>query len=288
MTSVHDSLVQILDLERLEHNLFRGDGKAGGRKRIFGGQVIGQALRAACLTVPDRQPHSLHAYFLLPGDPGIPVVYEVSRLRDGRSFATRNVLGIQHGAAIFSMSASFHASESGFSHQMPMPDVPAPENLPGFADLPETDLNRMPAAIGAYFRRERPIEVRPVNLERYLPDAGREPVFSAWIRASAQLPGDPGLHACVLAYASDMLLLDTSLIPHGRSVFDRDMQPASLDHALWFHGPCRADDWLLYTQDSPFSGGARGFARGMIFNRDGGLVASIAQEGLIRHRPDLA
>jgi acyl-CoA thioesterase-2 len=282
-SAVHD-LLSILDLEPLEHNLFRGRSPQVGWQRVFGGQVIGQALVAACRTVEERGPHSLHAYFLLAGDPKVPIIYEVDRLRDGKSFATRRVKAIQHGRAIFAMSASFQVEEPGFDHQVPMPDVPDPESLPTESQMKAGVLPLMPDPVRAYYERERPIELRPVDFERYTSREPREPRFSVWIRSTAPLPDDPAVHQCVLAYASDLTLLDSSLVAHGRTVFERSIQAASLDHALWFHRPFRADDWLLYTQDSPSASGARGFSRGLIFARDGTLVASVAQEGLIRAR----
>jgi acyl-CoA thioesterase-2 len=286
MSRAIDDLLAILDLEPLEHNLFRGRSPQVGWQRVFGGQVIGQALVAACRTVGERQPHSLHAYFLLPGDPKVPIIYEVDRIRDGRSFTTRRVLAIQHGHAIFSMSASFHVDEPGFSHQVPMPDVPPPEALPSEQEIRATVMPLMPDPVRAYFERERPIELRPVEFGRYTSREKREPRFNVWIRATGHLPAGPAIHHCVLAYASDMTLLDTALVPHGRTVFERSIQAASLDHALWFHRPFRADEWLLYAQDSPSASGARGFSRGLIFTRDGMLVASVAQEGLVRERRD--
>ena len=279
-----DSLISILDLEPLERNLFRGRSPNAGWQRVFGGQVIGQALLAACKTVEGRQPHSLHAYFMLPGDPAIPIIYEVERLRDGRSFSTRRVLAIQHGEAIFAMSASFQVAEPGLEHQMPMPDVPMPEELPDREEMNRSVLPNMPDAVRAYYQRERPIEIRPVEFSRYASARKMEPKFNVWIRAMQALPDDPAVHQSVLAYASDLMLLDSSLIAHGRTVFDKAIQGASLDHAMWFHRPFRADEWLLYAQDSPSTSGARGFARGLIFNRAGDLVASVAQEGLIRPR----
>lgn len=288
MTRAADTLLSIFDLEPLGDNRFQGRSPDNGWTRVFGGQVIGQALYAACKTVEDRQPHSLHAYFLLPGDPQIPIVYEVERLRDGGSFTTRRVLALQKGAAIFAMSASFQIAEPGFDHQMPMPDVPMPEELPDRDGMERDVLPHMPEAVRAYYRRERPIEIRPVEMSRYAADGSREPRFDVWVRASQKLPDEPALHQSVLAYASDLMLLDSSLIAHGTSVFDRRIQAASLDHALWFHRPFRADDWLLYAQDSPSASGARGFSRGLIFDREGHLVASVAQEGLIRPRPDRA
>jgi acyl-CoA thioesterase II len=288
MSRAVDDLLALLDLEQLERNLFRGRSPQVGWQRVFGGQVIGQALVAACRTVEDRQPHSLHAYFLLPGDPKVPIIYDVDRIRDGKSFTTRRVVAIQHGAAIFSMSASFHVAEQGLDHAVAMPRVPAPEELPSEQELKSGVLPSMPDPVRAYYERERPIELRPVEFTRYLSREPKEPRFHVWIRTTGRLPDDPAIHQCVLAYASDMTLLDTSLIPHGRTVFERSIQGASIDHALWIQRPFRADEWLLYAQDSPSAGGARGFARGLIFSRDGRLVASVAQEGLIRPRPDLA
>ena len=288
MTSAVQDLLAILDLEVLEQNLFRGSSPQVGWQRVFGGQVIGQALVAASRTVEGRSPHSLHGYFLLPGDPKVPIIYDVERIRDGRSFTTRRVKAIQHGQPIFTLSASFHIDEPGLSHQMAMPDVPKPDQLPSESDIRERVMPLMPDPVRAYFERERPIELRPVEFKRYMTRDGLDPYFNVWIRATGTLPEDPAIHQAVLAYASDMTLLDSTLVAHGRTVFEREIQAASLDHALWFHRPFRADEWLLYAQDSPFAGGARGFARGSIFTSDGVLVASVAQEGLIRHRPDLA
>ncbi|MDP4021716.1 acyl-CoA thioesterase II [Methylobacterium sp. NEAU 140] len=283
MTEAVTELLAVLDLERLEIDLFRGGNPKTGWKRVFGGQVVAQALVAATRTVPDDRPtHSLHAYFLLPGDPRAPIVYEVERIRDGHSFTTRRVKAIQHGRAIFATTVSYQVVEDGFAHQPPMPAVADPEGLADGRDLARD--GRIPAAVAAYFGRPRPILLRPVDLRRYSDGEAREAAFSVWLRAAATLPDDPALHRAVLAYASDMTLLDVSLIPHAKSVFDADVQAASLDHALWFHRPARADDWLLYAQDSPAAGGARGFARGQIFDRAGNLVASVAQEGLIRPR----
>ena len=289
MSQISDSLMSILDLEPLERNLFRGRSPKVGWPRVFGGQVIAQSLYAACKTVEGRQPHSLHAYFLLGGDPEIPIIYEVDRLRDGRSFTTRRVLAIQKGEAIFAMSASFQVDEPGYEHQMPMPDVPMPEDLPDRDAMNRSVLPNMPKAVRAYYQRERPIEIRPVEFARYA--GGTEPMepkFHVWIKAIQPLPDDPAIHQAVLAYASDLMLLDSSLIAHGTTVFDEKIQAASLDHALWFHRPFRADEWLLYAQDSPSTSGARGFSRGLVFDRQGRLVASVAQEGLVRPRPDRA
>jgi acyl-CoA thioesterase II len=284
MSSAVQDLLDILDLERLEVNLFRGRSPQVGWQRVFGGQVIGQALVAACRTVEGRPPHSLHAYFLLAGDPKVPIIYDVDRIRDGKSFTTRRVIAIQHGQAIFSMSVSFHSDEPGFSHQAKMPNVPGPEDLPSEAEVRERVLPMMPDPVRRYYERERPIELRPVEYERYLGKKIDEARFHVWIRTTQKLPDDPAIHKCVLAYASDMTLLDSALLPHGRTVFEREIMAASLDHALWLHRPFRADDWLLYAQDSPNAHDGRGFARGLIFTRDGTLVASVAQEGLIRPR----
>jgi acyl-CoA thioesterase II len=286
MSKAVDRLLKILDLERLEVNLFRGQSPQDGWQRVFGGQVIGQALVAACRTVEGRQPHSLHAYFVLPGDPKAPIIYEVERIRDGKSFSTRRVRAIQHGAAIFSLSASFQIEETGFEHQFQMPDVPAQDALPSDSEIARLLEAGAPAAVKDYFARERPIELRPVELERYRGARQPEGRFHVWIKTTGPLPDDPIIHRCVLAYASDMTLLDAALVPHGRTLFDATIQGASLDHAMWFHRPFRADQWLLYAQDSPSAQGARGFSRGSIYTADGVLVASVAQEGLIRPRRD--
>jgi acyl-CoA thioesterase II len=284
MAKAVETLLDILDLETLEMNLFRGHSPKDSFVRVFGGQVIGQALVAAYRTVPERACHSLHAYFLLGGDPKAPIIYEVDRIRDGGSFTTRWVKAIQHGEAIFSMGVSFQKEEEGHEHQAEMPKVPMPEELASEKDIREKVLPMLPEAVRKYYERERPIELRPVEYMRYLSKDYREPKFNVWMKSVAPLPDDPIIHRCVLAYASDMGLLDASLIPHGRSVFSRSIQAASLDHALWFHRPFRADEWLLYSQDSPNANGARGFSRGQFFKRDGTLVASVAQEGLIRKR----
>jgi len=286
-TAIQDVLA-ILDLEPLEVNLFRGRSPQSRWQRVFGGQVIGQALVAACRTVEEvatRPPHSLHAYFLLGGDPKVPIIYEVERIRDGRSFTTRRVTAIQHGQAIFSMEVSFHVAEDGLMHQFPMPEVPKPDELPSESTirqgLPQMQL---PEPVRRYYERERPIELRPVEYRRYLGEKVEGGRFHVWIRATGRLPDEPAIHQCVLAYASDMTLLDAALVPHGRTLFQNDIMAASLDHALWFHRPFRADEWLLYAQDSPNLGGARGFSRGLIFAGDGTLVASVAQEGVLRQR----
>jgi acyl-CoA thioesterase-2 len=284
MSRALDQLLAILDIETLEHNLFRGLSPQVGWQRVFGGQVIGQALVAACRTVEDRTAHSLHGYFLREGDPAVPIIYEVDRIRDGKSFSTRRVVAVQHGQAIFSMAVSFHRQEAGLEHQLPMPKVPQPDELPSEAELKKRLMDRLPPQIKAYWQHERPIEIRPVDISRYLSPEKRAPSQLVWIRANGTLGKDLALNQCVLAYASDFTLLDTALIAHGRFVFDPTLMLASLDHAIWFHRPFRVDDWLLYAQDSPSSGGGRAFCRGMLFTRDGLLVASTAQEGLVRER----
>jgi acyl-CoA thioesterase II len=279
-----DALISILDLEQLEVNLFRGRSPQNSWQRVFGGQVIGQALVAAERTVEDRLCHSLHAYFLLAGDPKVPIIFEVERIRDGQSFTTRRVKAIQHGQAIFALTASFHKTEPGLSHQIEMPKVPDPESLPTEEELKARLLPNLPQAMRTYWERERPIELRPVDISRYLSREKRAPVQNIWFRANGMLPDDVRLHQCILAYASDFSLLDASLIAHGRLMFDPQIMMASLDHGLWFHRDFRADEWMLYAMDSPSTQGARGLSRGSIFRRDGTLVASVAQEGLIRER----
>ncbi len=279
------NLLSILDLEPLEDNLFRGRSPQQAWQRVYGGQILGQALVAAVRTVePERIAHSLHAYFLQPGDLSRPIIYGVDRVRDGRSFTTRRVTATQHGRAMFVMSVSFHKSEPGLDHEVTMPEVPAPEDLPSEQDLKAKMIAELPETMRKYWESERPIELRPVDVSRYFAREKRDPEQHIWMRASGQLPDDLALHQCVLAYASDFSLLDTALIAHGKLMFDKDIQLASLDHALWLHRPFRADEWLLYAQDSPSSHGSRGFCRGRIFTRDGMLVASVAQEGLMRER----
>ena len=284
MSQALDQLLAILDLETLEQNLFRGLSPQVGWQRVFGGQVIGQALVAAYRTIEDRAAHSLHAYFLRAGDPKVPIIYEVDRIRDGNSFSTRRVVAIQHGQAIFSMAASFHKHEEWLIHQAKMPDVPQPEALSSEAELKEHLVGRLPEPLKAYWQHERPIEIRPVDLSRYTSPGKRTASQQVWIKATGELGDSLACNQCVLAYASDFTLLDTALIAHGRFVFDPTLMLASLDHAIWFHRPFRIDDWLLYSQDSPSSAGARAFCRGTLFTRSGELVASTAQEGLLRER----
>jgi len=286
MSSAVEELISILDLETLEHNLFRGRSPQSGWQRVFGGQVIGQALVAAQRTVePDRHVHSLHCYFMRPGDPAVPIIYEVDRIRDGSSFTTRRVVAVQHGHAIFSLSASFQVDEPGLEHIIEMPEgVPAPDTLLSEKELIAQFIDHVPEAVRKYWQRERPIEFKPVSLTHYMTREKLPPKQNVWIRTTGLVPDDRALQAAVLAYLSDMTLLDTSLFAHGRSIFDPDIQVASLDHAMWFHRPHKFDDWFLYSQDSPNSSGARGLTRGSIYASDGTLVASVAQEGLIRLR----
>ena len=284
MSRALDQLLSILDIETLEHNLFRGLSPQVGWQRVFGGQVIGQALVAAYRTIEGRFAHSLHAYFLRAGDPAVPIIYEVDRIRDGGSFSTRRVVAIQHGQAIFSMGVSFHKQEEGLTHQTAMPEVPPPEALPSEAELKTHLMERLPEELRAYWEHERPIEIRPVDLSRYVSPEPRAPTQQVWIKATGELGDGLALNQCVLAYASDFTLLDTALIAHGRFVFDPNLMLASLDHAIWFHRPFRIDDWLLYVQDSRSSAGNRAFCRGTLFTRSGELVASAAQEGLVRER----
>ena len=308
MTKALEALVELLDLEAIEVDVFRGLSPDDEHQRVFGGQVAGQALVAAGRTVERGAVHSLHAYFLRPGDPAVPILYQVDRIRDGRSFTTRRVVAIQHGRAIFNLSASFHVEEPGPDHQVPMPDVPEPESLPTL----DEQLAPWRERLGAGHDRDRAIDVRYVTAhpfareeERGLPACQR-----VWMRADGELPDEPLLHACVVAYASDLTLLDTTLSPHGVSALSAPgLMLASLDHAMWFHRPFRADEWLLYEQESPSAHGARGFARGSIFRRPGlrgpnavpglrgpharsglrgphampgALAVSVAQEGLVR------
>ena len=283
MAETIHTIQSILDLETLEHNLFRGRSPSTSWQRVFGGQVIAQALVAAQRTVADdRFVHSLHGYFMLGGDPSIPIVYDVERLRDGGSFTTRRVTAIQHGKAIFSLEASFQIDEPGFEHQSTMPDVPMPETLLGQAEMIERYGDVMREEITRYWRRQRPIMIKPVAVEHYTSREKLDPVQNNWVKFREQVPAERHVRAALLAYMSDMTLLDTSTFPHGRAVFDSDLQVASLDHAMWFHRDDPLDDWLLYSQDSPWSGGARGFTRGSIYRRDGVLIASVAQEGLVR------
>ncbi len=275
-------LLKLLDLEPIEENIFRGVSPKDRSQRVFGGQVLGQALVAAGRTVEGRIAHSLHAYFLVAGDPKVPILYEVDRSRDGSSFSSRRVVAIQHGRQIFHMSVSLQVTESGLEHQIEMPKVPPPEELPSEDDFRAKIIDKIPEQYRDNFLRKRPIELRPVDRADIFAPQKRPPHQAVWVRATGELPPQAALHQCVLAYASDMTLLDTSLLPHGIGWFDNRIQMASIDHAMWFHRPFRADQWMLYVQDSPSASGARGFNRGLVFSQDGALVASVAQEGLMR------
>ena len=282
MTKALDQVVDLLDLEQIEVDIFRGRSPEGERRqRVFGGQVAGQALVAAGRTVPEDRPvHSLHAYFIRPGDPTVPLIYLVERVRDGRSFTTRRVSAIQHGKTIFTLSASFQRYEPGVEHSEPMPMVPPPEEIP-------TTAERMEKLFGPSVRDwfSNPIDIRHVG--PLTSEAERDPALRTtrnlvWLRADGELPDDPLLHVCLVTYASDMTLLDSVLLANGLSWMDGSTTGASLDHAMWFHRPFRADRWLLYAQDSPVSSGARGLARGEMYTSEGELVVSVVQEGLIR------
>jgi acyl-CoA thioesterase II len=277
-----DSLIDILDLEELELNLFRGRSPQEDKQRVFGGQVAGQALVAAGRTVEDREIHSLHSYFLRPGDPRVPIIYQVDRLRDGRSFSTRRVTGIQHGQAIFALAASFQVEEGGIEHQAEMPQATQPEELP---DREErlAEMRARGEEVDDWMLFGAALDTRYVDSMDYSGKTEQDPHWRVWLRANGQLPDDPLLHRCVAAYASDMTLLDTALRPHPLAM-DEGMQVASLDHAMWFHRPFRADEWLLYAHESPSMSNSRGFTTGRFFTRSGKLVISVVQEGLLRDR----
>ncbi len=278
-------VLDLLNLEAIEVNMFRGVSPKDRWQRVFGGQVLGQALVAAYRTVENRVCHSLHAYFIRPGDPKVPILYEVDRARDGKSFTTRRVVAVQHGEQIFNLSASFQMPEPGLEHQFDMPQVKGPEGLETEEERRRRLAHQLPEAVRSHVTRQNPIELRAVEDEDDLMNPKKAPPYQhVWMKVRGEMPSDLSMHQCVLAYASDMTLLDTCLIPHGISWYSGRLQSASLDHAMWFHHPFRVDDWLLYAQDSPNGAGARGFNRGSLFTRDGKLVASVAQEGLIRVR----
>jgi len=277
-------LLNLLDLERLEDNLFRGQSRDIGAPQVFGGQVLGQALVAASRTVDGRLVHSLHAYFLRRGDVNAPIVFEVDRSRDGGSFTSRRVVAIQHGLPILTMSASFQTGEPGMDHQAPMPEAPPPEGLRDLGEINAEMLDRVPDKVRCYFQHQQPFEFRPVNPSNYLDRVKSAPSKQVWFRVLDRLPDDQPLHRCLLAYISDYHLLDTATLPHGVSFLQ--LQMASIDHAIWFHRDLRVDEWLLYVIDSPSASGARGFGRGAIYSRNGTLVASVAQEGLIRQHSE--
>jgi acyl-CoA thioesterase-2 len=278
-------LIQLLELERIEDHIFRGESRDLGGERVFGGQVLGQALTAASYTVEGREVHSLHAYFLVPGDVKAPIVYEVDVARDGKSFSNRRVVAIQHGRPIFNMAASFQVPEEGLEHSAAMPEVPGPEGLPDVRELPPAILEKVPEKMRRFLTHERPFEFRPVEPIHVVSPPREEPRRHIWIKTIDTLPDDPHLHRNVLAYVSDYQLVATATMPHGIHFAEGKVQLASLDHAMWFHRPFRVDDWLLYAMESPNASNGRGLALGKIYTRDGRLVASTAQEGVIRVWP---
>jgi acyl-CoA thioesterase-2 len=285
MNQLLDDLIKVMTLERLEMDLFRGQSRDIGSPQVFGGQVLGQALVAATATAEDRTVHSLHAYFLRRGDFNSPIVYEVDRALDGKHFSSRRVVAIQHGRQIFNMSASFQAAEAGLEHQSAIPDVPSPDTLLDMESHYRSMADQLPPGARRILEQKRPFEFRPVHPPDPMRREKSPPVKYVWFRAVDALPDDEALHRCLLAYVSDFHLLDTALKPHGVSMVSPKLVIASIDHAMWFHRRVRVDDWLLYAIDSPSASGARGFTRGSIFARDGQLVASTAQEGLIRVTP---
>jgi acyl-CoA thioesterase-2 len=287
-----DELLEILDLETLEGNRFRGISPRDEWQRVFGGQVLAQALVAAERTIAGRPAHSLHAYFLRAGDPAVAIDYHVEAMRDGRSFSTRRIVAWQHGAPIFVMTASFHHDEDGLGHALapdevatggtPFAAIPPPEDLPSIAEIARRSGHPVDPVVERFFGDDAPILVRPTDPARFFEPGPRTPVQRLWMKIAARLPETPSVHRAALAYLSDLTLLDTALIAYGRSAVEADMMLASLDHAMWLHAPVAADEWLLYVQDSPFGGNARSFNRGSLFDRRGRLVASVAQEGVIR------
>lgn len=282
--NVLEELLKLLKLEKIEENIFRGQSQDLGFGTVFGGQVLGQALSAASQTVPEtRQAHSLHAYFLRQGDATKPIVYDVDCIRDGKSFTTRRVRAIQKGRAIFSMSASFQIQETGFDHQDTAPEVSGPDGIESELEMSHRVADRIPEKVRDRILCEKPIEIRPVNPINPFAPKKKKPVKYNWFKAISRMPDDPAAHQYLLAYASDFHLVGTSLYPHGHSFWEQDMQTASLDHAMWFHRDFRMDDWLLYVMHSPNASGARGLSFGRVYTMDGKLVASVAQEGLIRY-----
>ncbi len=286
MKSVVQDLLAILQLEQLENNLFRGQTRATGQKSIFGGLVAGQALMAASRTVAEERPvHSLHAYFLRPGDFSVPIIYDVDRIRDGQSFTTRRVNAIQHGRAIFSLAASFQVEEQGVEHQTDMPQVPAPDELSDDEGLRQRIAASIPEGFRAAFLQERPVEFRPIKPVNGFAAEPQDATRLVWFRIKEGVDVDAATHRVLLTFCSDFGLMGTAMLPHGMNFFQPQVQAASIDHAMWFHRPFRADEWLLYATDSPSAIGARGINRGLIYRQDGALVASVAQEGLMRIRP---
>lgn len=282
-----NKIIETLDLEEIELNHYLATSPSEGWQRVYGGQVIAQALVAASRTVEDdRSAHSLHGYFLRPGDKQIPILYKVDRIRDGKSFNTRRVVAVQRGLAIFTMSISFQVTEDGLDHQFDMPEVPPPESLRSQHEIRQEQADALPSEFQENFSESLAIQLKPIDPVDELNPKPMKPQQRCWMRCGEPLPNDPRIHQCVLAYLSDWSLLDTATRPHAISFLQQNVQVASLDHAMWFHRPFRADEWLLYDQDSPSASGARGFNRGLIYNRSGQLVASTTQEGLVRVHPE--
>ena len=285
MNPVLRDLLHLLELEQIEDNIFRGESRDIGSSRVFGGQVLGQALTAASYTVDGLEVHSLHAYFLRAGDVNAHIVYDVDRARDGRSFSNRRVVAIQHGRPIFNLAASFQVPEQGLEHHTEMPPVPGPEGLADLSEIADDVREKIPEKMRRYLTHERPFEVRPVEPIELLSPKKTAPRRHIWVKTLGPLPDQPDLHRNLLAYLSDYQLVATATLPHGIRFEQGNVQLASLDHAMWFHRPFKLDDWLLYSMESPNASGARGLARGQFFSADGTLVASTAQEGLIRIWP---
>ncbi|NLS53108.1 acyl-CoA thioesterase II [Hafnia alvei] len=285
MSQALKNLLDLLDLEKIEEGIYRGQSEDLGLRQVFGGQVVGQALYAAKQTVPlERNIHSFHSYFLRPGDSSQPIIYDVENLRDGNSFSARRVKAVQHGKPIFYMTASFQTAEDGFEHQNVMPDVPAPESLKSESEIASSMAHLIPEAVREKFTCEKPLEMRPVSFHNPLMGKVEEPIRNVWFKANGEMPDDPRIHQYLLGYASDFNFLPTALQPHGKGFLEPGMQVATIDHSMWFHRPFRLDEWLLYAVESTSASGARGFVRGQFYNRAGELIASTVQEGVIRQR----
>lgn len=285
MSQALKNLLDLLDLEKIEEGIYRGQSEDLGLRQVFGGQVVGQALYAAKQTVPlERNIHSFHSYFLRPGDSSQPIIYDVENLRDGNSFSARRVKAVQHGKPIFYMTASFQTAEEGFEHQNVMPEVPAPESLKSESEIANSMAHLIPESVREKFTCEKPLEMRPVTFHNPLMGEVEEPIRNVWFKANGEMPDDPRIHQYLLGYASDFNFLPTALQPHGKGFLEPGMQVATIDHSMWFHRPFRLDDWLLYAVESTSASGARGFVRGQFYNRAGELIASTVQEGVIRQR----
>lgn len=285
MSQALKNLLDLLDLEKIEEGIYRGQSEDLGLRQVFGGQVVGQALYAAKQTVPlERNIHSFHSYFLRPGDSSQPIIYDVENLRDGNSFSARRVKAVQHGKPIFYMTASFQTAEEGFEHQNVMPEVPAPESLKSESEIANSMAHLIPESVREKFTCEKPLEMRPVTFHNPLMGTVEEPIRNVWFKANGEMPDDPRIHQYLLGYASDFNFLPTALQPHGKGFLEPGMQVATIDHSMWFHRPFRLDDWLLYAVESTSASGARGFVRGQFYNRAGELIASTEQEGVIRQR----